>query len=53
MDRLAQAIGRVMMGVTSKREDVTALRSWADIEYSRDKEYAYQMLLSGKKPDCV
>ena len=52
MSKLASALGRVMMGVSlSRKEDDSALRTWAEIEYKHDKQYAYQMLLAGQKPD--
>jgi len=49
----ANEFGRVMMGIfnrSSKKEDV-ALRTWANVEYSRDKDYAYYMLSKGKTPN--
>ena len=51
MISIAEAIGRVMMGVIdTKAYDDTALKTWADIEYGKDKNYAYYMLKQGKTP---
>ena len=53
MARLAQMVGRVMMGVGNKTYSDAALRTWAEIEYSKDKDYAYEMLRMGKLPDLT
>jgi len=52
MTKLADMLGHVMMGIRfPKKEDNAALRTWAEVEYKKDKQYAYEMLLSGKLPD--
>lgn len=51
MIRIATAIGHVMMGIVNKKTyDDAALRTWADIEYGKDRNYAYHMLKQGKTP---
>lgn len=52
MDKLAESLGRVIMGSKLNKEcQDPALRSWAEIEYGRDKNYAIQELQSGRFPD--
>lgn len=56
MARFAETIGRVMMSIgnktyASKTYSDAALRTWAETEYNKDKEYAYEMLKAGKLPD--
>lgn len=52
MVRIADAIGRVMMGIGTKPTGSdAALKTWAETEYRKDSKYAYEMLKSGKLPD--
>lgn len=52
MTKLADMLGHVMMGIKiPKKENDAALRTWAEVEYKKDKQYAYEMLMSGKMPD--
>ena len=58
MARFAQMIGHVMMSIgnntyVNKTYSDAALRTWAEIEYNKDKEYAYEMLKAGKLPDLT
>ena len=53
MVRLAELIGRVVMGVGNKTYSDAALRTWAEVEYNKDKDYAYEMLKLGKLPDLT
>ncbi len=52
MSKIAEALGLVMMGVRIPKGGYdSALRTWAEVEYKKDKHYAYHVLSTGKLPN--
>jgi len=55
MINLANAIGRVMVTAVklprSTKESRADFKKWAETEYRRDKDYAYNCMIEGKRID--
>jgi len=57
MINLADTIGRVMMTAVklprSTKETQADFKTWAETEYKRDADYAYQCMIAGKRIDLL
>ena len=55
MNYFAEVIGRVMMTAVnlprSNKEKHADFKTWAETEYKRDANYAYQCMIAGRKID--